>query len=165
MKKWALRAGVVAARVALALLLRGRDRLPETPEAAVAAFYDAAGCGDDAGYLRLVSGPLRTSLEDARSQLGAEAFRESLRRTTSGLKGVATSRGSDAPPGQVVVEVELVFADRIERQRMGLAETGAGWAIQSLTTTSMITPAVPYGTPVFEEPRAKSKPEAKKGRP
>jgi len=78
---------------------------------------------------------------------------------------VATSRGSDAPPGQVVVEVELVFADRIERQRMGLAEKATGWAIQSVTTTSMITPAVPYGTPVFEEPAPQTKPGTKKGPP
>lgn len=160
MKKWALHAGVVAALVAIALLLRSRDRLPETPEAAVSAFFDAAGRGDDAGYLRLVSGPLRTSLEDARSQLGAEGFRESLRRTSAGLKGVAASRGADAPPGQVVVEVELVFADRIERQRMGLAEKGTGWAIQSITTTSMIKPAVPYGTPVFDERPPETKPGA-----
>lgn len=156
MKKWALHAGVVVALVAMALVLRRSERLPETPEAAVADFFDAAGRGDDALYLRLVSGPLRTSLENTRSQLGASAFRESLRRTTSGLKGLATNRASDVSD-RVVLDVELIFADRIERQQMCLAAKPTGWTIESITGTNMLKPPVAYGTPVFEEEASKGK--------
>ncbi len=151
MKKFFPHVGVVAALVVLALVLRRGERLPQTPEAAVAGFFDAAGRGDDALYLQLATGPLRTSLENTRSQLGVPAFRESLRRTTSGLKGLATSRGSEAPAGRIVLDVELVFADRIERQQMCLAAKGAGWTIESVTGTNMLKPPIAYGTPVFEE--------------
>jgi hypothetical protein len=158
-KKWALHAGVIAALVVLALVLRRNDRLPETPEAAVAAFFDAASRGDDALYLRLASGPLRASLEATRSQLGVPAFRESLRRTAAGMKGLATSRGGDVSPDRVVLDIELVFSDRIERQQAFLVPDGTGWTIQSLTGTNMVKPPLAYGTPAFEE-----EPAAKDGR-
>jgi hypothetical protein len=164
-KKWALPAAVIAALVVLAVALRRGDRLPETPEAAVAAFFDAASRGDGAKYLRLTSGPLRVSLEDTRSQLGVRAFCESLRRTAAGMKGLATSRGGDAPPDRIVLDVELVFADRIERQRMCLAAQGTGWTIQSITRTNMVKPPVAYGTPVFEEDQAKEKGKKREARP
>lgn len=151
MKKWLLPAGVIAGLAVLAFVLRRGDRLPETPEAAVAAFFEAAGRGDDALYLRLTSGSLRASLEDTRSQLGAAAFRESLQRTAAGMKGLAASRGAEGSEGRVVLDVELVFADRIERQQMSLAPKGTGWTIESITGTNMIKPPVAYGTPVFEE--------------
>jgi len=163
-KKWVLHAGVIAALVVLALVLRRGDRLPQTPEAVAAAFFDAASRGDDALYVRLTSGPLRASLEDTRSQLGARAFRESLRRTASGMKGLAANRGSDAPPGRIILDVELVFADRIERQQMCLAPDGTGWTIESVTATNMVKPPIAYGTPVFEEEPAKDnagKPQGK----
>lgn len=150
MKRRGLYVAVVAALVALALTLRRTERLPETPEAVVAEFFDAAGRGDDALYLRLTSGPLRSSLENTRSQLGAAGFRESLRRTTSGLKGLATNRASDVSD-RVALDVELVFADRIERQQMCLTAKGEGWAIESTTGTNMLKPPVAYGAPVFEE--------------
>lgn len=108
MKKWAPHAVVIAALVVLAVTLRRGDQLPQTPEAAVAAFFDAASRSDDALYLRPASGPLRVLLEDTRSQLGVRAFRESLRRTASGLNGLATSRGGDAPADRIVLDVELV---------------------------------------------------------
>jgi hypothetical protein len=149
-KKWVLHAGVIAALVLLALALRRGDRRPETPEAAVAAFFEAAGRGDDALYLRLASGKLRASLDSTRSQLGVAAFRESLRRTAAGMKGLAISRG-DSVPDRVVLDVELVFNDRIERQQMCLAADDAGWMIESITGTNTVKPPVAYGSPVFEE--------------
>jgi hypothetical protein len=151
LRRWALPIGVAAALVAAAFMFRGRSRLPETPDATVSAFFEAAKAGDDDAYLRLTTGQLRTSLENTRTQLGAAAFRESLRRTAAGIKGTATSAGSDAPPGQVTVDVEIVFADRNERQRMFLAPQGAGWLIDAITTADMLKPSVPYGTPVFED--------------
>ncbi len=133
----------------------GRSASPgRTPEAAVDEFFDAAAHGDDAAYLRLTSGELRESLESARSELGADEFRNSLRRSAAGIKGLAKTRSDDASLAgpSVALDVELVFADRNERQRMLLVPQGNGWVITSIGTAQTIQPPVRYGTPVFEEP-------------
>ncbi len=152
MKPWLLGGLVVAGLVAAALVLRGRDRLPETPEAAVAAFFDAAGRGDDAAYLRLVSGRLLESLRNTRAEAGAAAFRESLKQSTKGITGHAVSRSDELPPEGVLLDVEIVFADRNQRQRMLLKPQGNGWVIASIETAQVVEPPIAYGTPVFEEP-------------
>ena len=132
----------------------------QTPEAAIDAFFDAAGRGDDAAYLRLTSGRLRESLESARSELGVEAFRDHLRQSAAGIKGLAKTRGDDDPSAgdtasgdTAAIDVELVFADRNERQRILLALEGSRWVITSIDTARRIEPEIPYGTPVFEEPK------------
>jgi len=129
----------------------GTVALPETPEAAVTALYEAAERGDDETYLGLVSGDLRRSLRATREQVGAEAFRESLRQLAAGIKGLAVARAGAAPPGLVALDVELVFADRQERQRLIASPEGSGWVIVSMGLAERTTPAVPYGTPVVEE--------------
>ncbi|MFH1923253.1 MAG: hypothetical protein ABIP48_25605 [Planctomycetota bacterium] len=158
MKKRMLQVLVVVLLVVLALSLRNRGRLPETPEKTVSEFFAAAGNGDDRAYLRLVTGELRKSLENARSQAGVEAFRNGLRRSAAGIKGLAVSR-ADETPDLVTLDLELVFADRNERQRMLLEATGGGWAIRAIEAAEMLKPPIAYGTPVFEEP----KPEEREG--
>ncbi len=131
-------------------VLPGRDRLQATPEAVVSEFFDAAKRGDDRAYLRFVDGELRKSLAAERSQQGGEAFREGIRRTAAGIKGLATMPSSDAPDGMVALDVDIVFADRIESQRMLLRPKGNGWIIASIGAAQMSKPPVAYGTPVFE---------------
>ncbi len=97
------------------------------------------------------AGELRRSLKQARLQQGVEAFRESLKRSASGIKGLAVSRGDDAPDGVVAIDVEIVYADRNERQKMLLVQQGNGWVITSIETATVIEPSIPYGTPVFQE--------------
>jgi len=150
---WILRLLVVAVLVVLALALRSRSRLPETPEKAVSEFFSAASDGDDRAYLRLTSGELRQSLATARSQAGAEAFRAELRRSAAGIKGMALTRADDAPSNLVAIDVEIVFADRNERQRMLCEPKQGGWAIAAIGQAQMVKPPIPYGTPVFEEPQ------------
>jgi hypothetical protein len=145
--------GLLAAVSALA----GCGRSPQstqTPEATVDELFDAAERGDDQAYLRLTSRGLRESLQSARSELGVAAFRDHLRRSAAGIKGLAKTRSDDAslPDGTVALDVELVFADRNERQRMLLQPKGNGWVIISIDTARMVNPSIPYGTPVFEEP-------------
>lgn len=154
MKKWSLRIAVLVALVAAAFLLRARHRLPDTPKAAVSAFFDAAARGDDRAYLRLASGELRNSLENTKAQLGTPKFQESLRRSAAGIKGLAVTRTGGAPADFVAVDVEIVFADRNERQRMLLAPQGSGWTIASIEAAERVEPPIPYGTPVFEQPAA-----------
>jgi hypothetical protein len=148
--------------VALAFALRGRrgaTALPETPEAAVSAFFDAASRGDDSAYLALVDGALRESLAETRRQLGPARFRDSLRRSAAGIKGLALSRAADQPLDGAALDAELVFADRNERQRITLAPRRGGWLITAISTAATARPLIPYGTPVFEEPPAPPQPD------
>lgn len=149
MSKRALQLLVVGVLVALAFALRGRGGLPPTPEAAVSAFFDAAGRGDHKAYVALTSGELRKSLLASRAQLGPPAFRESLARSAAGLKGIAVTRGSAATAGRVALDVELVFADRNERQTITLAPRGRGWVIVEMGGARTAKPPIPYGTPVL----------------
>ena len=59
---------------------------------------------------------------------------------------------SDAPDGAVALDVDIVFADRNENQRILLAPKGNGRVIVSIDAALMSKPPVPYGTPVFEDP-------------
>lgn len=149
MRKWVVYILVAALLATAAILLRGRDRRPETPEATVNTFFEAAARGDDGTYLDLAAGPLRAGLQETRSQLGAEKFRKGLVDSMAGMKGLAIAAGRDAPPGQVALDVEIVFADRNERQRILLGPRGRGWEIVSISAASGQKPAIPYGTPVF----------------
>lgn len=160
MRTRALQIVVVLALIAAAFLLRGRDWLPTTPEDAVSAFFDAAGRGDDAAYLRLVGGELKISLEHTRAQLGAEGFRKELQRSAAGIKGLAVTRSGNAPPGRVSLDVDIVFVDRNERQRVLLVQEGSGWQITSIKPAATVKPPIPYGTPVFAEPESSTSRES-----
>jgi hypothetical protein len=137
------------ALAAVALAMRGKGRLPDTPESAVRAFFAAAQEGDSAAYLSVISGPLKNSIGETQSQLGGKAFRESLRNSVAGLKGFAVSRSSDVADDRVALEVELVFADRSERQRFGLVRESRGWSIATLDRAEVEKPAAAYGAPVY----------------
>ncbi|NQT85399.1 hypothetical protein HQ560_01460 [bacterium] len=152
MKQRIVQIAVVIALVAGAVLLRNREQaLPETPEAAVNAFFDAAERGDDTAYLTLVDGELRSRFENARSELGPERFRADLQRQAAGVKGLGTMRADDAPEGLVGIDVTIVFTDRNETQRFTLAPRNNGWIITNISTTNTSKPSIPYGTPVYAE--------------
>ena len=125
--------------------------LPATPEETVNAFYDAAGAGDDEAFLALLATDLRRRLARTRDQQGARKFRQDLRTSVAGIKGLAVSRAKDPLAGEAALDVELIFADRTDRQRIGLWRTGNGWIITSLGTSWGVKPPVPYGTPVYQE--------------
>lgn len=172
MKNWGLRIVVIGCLVGVALWLRGRTPPPtpileQSPDSAAPSttakadwskasktvndFFQAASEGDDNAYLRLVDGQLRRSLEQTRSEVGVEEFRQSLRRSAAEIKGLAVTPGGDVSDNSVALDVEIVFADRNEYQRMMLARKGRSWVITSIEQARMVKPAVPYGTPVFEE--------------
>lgn len=152
MIKWAPQIAVVAVLVAIALALPDREAPPsETPEAAVSAFFDTAGRGDIDAYLAMTGDALRRSLENTREKLGDKAFRGDLERSAAGIKGIAVTRRSDAPEGCVALDVELVFVDRNERQKVLLEKRGSGWVVKSLGAVRSFKPPIPYGTPVFGE--------------
>jgi hypothetical protein len=152
MKKWILQIGLIVVLVAVAILLRGGDQLPATPEDTIAEFFDAARDGNTRAYLRLTTGDLRKSLDQLRRQQGAETFRSNMKRTNDGIKGQAVRELPAAPTDTATYEVELIFADRNEVQTFRLEQVGSGWAIASIETATVYQPEIAYGTPVFEDP-------------
>jgi len=121
------------------------------PEQTVAALYDACSRGDTETYLKLVGGLLEAQARQALRQQGKERFAQSLRQTVKGLKGVAVRRIRRRPQGGWVVEAELVFANRIERQNLELVTQERRWIVLSRTQAQIRKPSIPYGTPVFEK--------------
>ncbi len=157
MKAHALKAAVAAALVALALSLRQRDvAAPATPQEALGRFLDAAKAGDIDACLALTTGPLRRSLESTRAQLGDRRFRRSLRLQAEGVKAHAIIPEPQDDPDVAVCALELVFADRNERQRVRLRRVGSGWAVEEMSESRTIKPPIPYGTPVFQAPPARA---------
>lgn len=152
---------VVAAAAALAavLLLARGPRVPTdgapggvSPDAAVAALVSAERAGDVEAYREGLTGEALEAFESRLRGVGAGQVAAGLRGGLAGLKGHATSEvrqeGSDA----ATLVLELIFADRHERQRVELRRTGGVWKISGRTPMERITPEVPYGTPVFTPP-------------
>lgn len=151
MKKWSLQTGLIVGLVAAALMMRGGDQLPATPEDAIAEFFDAARDGNTGAYLRLTTGDLRKSLDQLRKQQGTETFQANLKRTNDGIMGQAVRQLPGAPTGTATYEVELIFKDRNEVQTFRLEQPGSGWAIASIEVARVYQPEIAYGTPVFAE--------------
>lgn len=143
------------ALAAAAIAMRGKGRLPDTPEAAVRAFFAAAENGDAAAYLSLLSGPIKGSFEETQSALGGAAFRGHLRDTVAGLKGFAVSRAADSAYDRVTLDVEMVFADRSERQRFTVVRESRGWSIAEIDRAEAEKPPAPYGSAVYDFAPAK----------
>jgi len=157
---------LVIALTSVAVALRGKGRLPDTPEDAVRAFFAAAEQGDASAYIALLSGPLNRSFRETQSQLGVAAFRDSLRNSVKGLKGFAISRSDDATEDRAAIEVELVFADRNERQRFDLARDARGWSIAAIGQAVIENSLQPYGTPVYDiAPASDPNPEPSTAKP
>jgi len=149
--------GLALALVAVAFALRGRrpalsgkPATRTTPEGVVRALFEAASRGDDEAYLALTGGEFRASLLQSRRDLGRAAFRESLKRTTEGVKGLAMVREGSRPDGGLALQVELTFLDRNERQTVVLARRDGGWVVVWMGPARRVVPAVPYGAPAFE---------------
>ena len=152
MKEHALKALVVVVLIAGAFALRGREKMgAQTPEAAVSAFFDAAAKGQDEAYLAATTGAMRKSLESTRSQLGVKRFRESIKKTTQGVKAYAFIPREGAEDDVALLDVEIVFVDRKEVQRVRVRRTGSAWAIAEMSQAETVKPLIPYGTPVFPD--------------
>jgi hypothetical protein len=141
---------LVLALAAVALLLRGKGRLPPTPEDAVNLLFQAAQRGDAPAYLATMTGTLRSSFESTQSQVGGEAFAAGLRESVAGMKGFAIGPAGEASPDRAELDVELVFADRNQRQRFVVLRQSGGWLIAQIDTADTFKPPIPYGAPVFD---------------
>lgn len=150
MKRHGVPIGLGVVLIAVAVLLRGRGSAAATPEDAVTALFDAAQRGDASAYLQCFGEPLQTTIAAETASGGSVA--EALRRTVAGLKGLAMTRATATQPDAVALDVELIFAQRNQRQRFTLVPRGGGWVIVALERADTLRPEVRYGTPVFEAP-------------
>jgi len=150
MRRIAVPTILVLVLAAVALLLRGKGRLPPTPDDAFTWFLQAAQRGDAPAYLAILTGTLRSSFESTQSQIGADAFAASLRDSVAGLKGYAVSPIGEAAPDRAELDVEMVFSDRNQRQRFILLRQNGGWLIASIDKADTVKPPIPYGATVFD---------------
>jgi hypothetical protein len=154
-KRIAVPAMLALALVVVALVLRGKGRLPATPDEAVDALFQAAQRGDAPAYLATLTGALRSSFESTQSQIGGEAFAASLRDSVAGIKGFAKSSIGEPSPDRAEIDVELVFANRNERQRFILVRQSGGWLVAGIDKAESVKPPIPYDAPVFDTGDAK----------
>jgi hypothetical protein len=138
------------ALAAVALLLRGKGRLPATPDEAVRLLFQAAQHGDAPAYLAILTGALRSSFESTQSEIGTESFAASLRESVASMKGLAVSPVDDTSPDRAVLDVELVFSDRNQRQRFILLRQNGGWLVAAIDKADTVKPPIPYGATVFD---------------
>jgi hypothetical protein len=127
-----------------------------SPEDAIQAMLDASRRGDSRAYLDCFAGEMRPQLESTRQQMGEGRFREYLVESQAAVMGVATSRLPEAQADRARCEVEFVLKDKNQRQTVELRNDGGRWRIESMSQAVYVKPVIPYGTKVFEEPKAKA---------
>ncbi len=145
--------------VVVAFLAQSESEEDSSREQAVAESADAtiermlahARDGDVEAWLACFSGTARTQREARLEITGREQFSGQLQADAESLKSFAASdwrlSGSEA-----VLHLEKVFADRSEKWRITLQESGSVWVIVKETRLDEFAPDIPYGTQVSPEP-------------
>ena len=54
----------------------------------------------------------------------------------------------------MLCEVEFILRDKNQRQTVELKKDGGRWRIESMSPATYAKPAIPYGTKVYDEPKA-----------
>ncbi|MCX6909805.1 MAG: hypothetical protein NTY01_17430 [Verrucomicrobia bacterium] len=127
-----------------------------TPEDAIQAMLDASRRGDARAYLDCFTDALRPQLDATRQQMGEARFREYLMESQAPVMGVATTRLADARPDRARCEVEFILRDKNQRQTIEMKNESGRWRIEAMSHAVYARPPIPYGTKVFEEPKAKT---------
>ncbi len=141
--------GVVLAG-ALVWSLRPRPAGCATPLECLQAYREASRAGDPARYLRYLGEPLRSQVQQSYPDDGALA--ESLQRDTRPIKAWVDIGPLEEQGDRALANVEEVRETGQRRLRFHLERTPDGWLIVRIEKDREQTPAVPYGTPVGEEP-------------
>jgi hypothetical protein len=142
-----LLAGVLAAAVLRRTGIR-RAVLPATPQDAIYRMLDAARAGDGRAYLRQYAGEMEAQLRQAAAEKTEADFKSYLRTSNAEIKGVAVSEPKTLPDREVEVEVEYIYQDRNETQRMYLEKYGGEWKITRVNGAERVKTLTPYGSPV-----------------
>jgi len=128
-----------------------------TPEETIQAMLDASRRGDVRAYLDCFTDAMRPQLDATRQQMGEARFCEYLAESQAPVMGVATTKLPETRPDRARIEVEFILRDKNQRQTVKLKNEGGRWRIEAMSQAVYAKPAIPYGTKVFEEPKAKTK--------
>ncbi len=120
-----------------------------TPEDTVFEMVQAAQKGDTATYLDCFWGPLRTRLEQTRTEMGRQAFAEYLAEGAGAIKGVATIGEPEPVGADMRVQAEMVYEDKNEMQKFDLTERRGKWRISGMENPSRIKTIIPYGSEAY----------------
>lgn len=121
-------------------------------EAAVASLLRAERAGDVPAYQAHLAD---AALREFEARLGispAAQIAAELRSGLADLKGHATFDLSRSAPDAAAVGLELIFADRNERQQLELRRIDGVWKVTRRTLSERHTPEIPYGAPVVPTP-------------
>jgi hypothetical protein len=155
--------GLIAAAIGLG---RGGARPAaevSTPENCIAAIFRSAQQGDADAYRACFDGEALRQLEHDWSNQPPAEVSQSLAKSVAAVKGFAIQDASDtitpaAASDAVSLAVERVFEHHNEVQYYDLRRTSAGWKVIAVRTRQARTPAIAYGTPVYDLSPAEMKP-------
>jgi hypothetical protein len=142
-----LLAGVLAAAVLRRTGIR-RVALPATPQDAIYRMLNAARAGDGRAYLSQYAGEMEAQLRQAAAEKTEADFKSYLQTSNAQVKGIAVSEPRILPDREVEVEVEYIYQDRNETQRMYLKKYGGEWKITRVNGAERVKTLTPYGSPV-----------------
>lgn len=142
-----LLAGLVAAGV---LRKSGmRTAVPSaTPQESIYRMLDAARAGDTAAYLRQYAGTMEAHLRQAIVERSEADFKKYLQSSNAEIKGVAVAEPKMLSEREAEVQVEYIYQDRNEVQRMVLEKQGEDWKITRVDGAERVKTLIPYGSPV-----------------
>jgi hypothetical protein len=122
-------------------------RVEREPQAIIYDMFEAARRGDERAYLGCFTGDLERQLRQSAGEQGP-AFREYLRQTNSGVKGLAVNAPQQVTASALRARVEYVYQDRNEAQNVELQKVEGQWKIARIESAERVKTAIPYGTPL-----------------
>lgn len=120
----------------------------DDPRATVAALLQTQRDGDAQACRVHLAGEALKEFDARRQMLPSSQFAAELRSGLVDLKGHATTDLNRHAPDAATLVLELIFADRNERQQLELRRTDGAWKVTRRAPAERVAPTVPYGTPV-----------------
>jgi hypothetical protein len=139
---------ILAGLLGVAVLRRNAARQPSSPQDTIYRMLDAARSGNAAAYLGEYTGQMEAHLKQVLAEKGDAAFQRYLISANAEIKGVAVSPPKETAAGEVEIQVEYVYQERNEVQRIGLEQRGGRWKIARVDSAERVQTLVPYGSAV-----------------
>lgn len=128
---------------------RARPAAPDaTPRDTIYQMLDAARAGDPSAYVSHYTGAMEAQLRQTISEKSDAGFKQYLLSSNAEIKGVALAEPKLLSDNEAEVDVEYVYQDRNEMQKMYLEKHGDRWKIARVDGAERVKTLVPYGTPV-----------------
>ena len=140
---------IAGALIFFAMRQRSRPAEPDSsgadPKAAIWCVSDASRARDVQAYLNCFCGPLRQRLEKTVAEVGAEKFKEYLKRLNEEITGIVVSDIELAGQDAAKLRVEFVMRGKNEAQQHHLKLINGMWKIDSVDDAESVRTLIPYG--------------------